>query len=294
MDERVLVPTPDGWALGVRVIPAVGPRRGVALLLHAMMVDGRTFLMAGEDGLAGTLAAHGWEAWVADFRGHATSGPTPVEGGSWTYEDLVALDVPALVAAARARGAGPVVLLGHSLGGHVSAAAIGARRAEVDALVLLAANIWRPSLEPSRRLRVVKGATIRAFAATAGLVGRYPARLLGHGPADEAAPYCADLARFWTTDAWTPRGGAVDWTTGLARVACPTLQVHATGDRLLGAQAGARAWAAPIPRLESWVVGGGACGVAADPTHVGLVTSSACLPVHHAIAGWLGRVVTPG
>ncbi len=291
MDERRTVTTADGWSLGVHVLPAEGTCRGVALLLHAMMVDGRTFLMAGDSGLAGTLAAAGWECWIADFRGHARSGPTPAEGGAWTYEDLVMRDVPALVAAARDAGRGPVVILGHSLGGHVSAATLAAGLTEVDALVLLAANIWRPSLEPSRRLRLAKGLAIRGFAATARAFGRYPTRRLGQGPAEEAEPYCADLARFWTSDAWTPRDGSADWSAGLRRVQARALQLHATGDGLLGAEAGARAWARPLPNLTSWRVGQGHSGVAGDPTHVGLVTSSACVPAHRAVADWLSDAV---
>ena len=99
---EIAVPCEDGVVLQVERIPARGRARGVAVVLHAMMVDRRSMDRPTGAGLASTLASEGWEVWNADFRGHGGS-----VAAQWSYDDLVLRDVPALVAAARAAG-GPV------------------------------------------------------------------------------------------------------------------------------------------------------------------------------------------
>jgi len=271
--------TADGWELAVTVHEARAPR-AVVVLLHAMMVDARSLDRPVGAGLATTLAAAGLEVWRADLRGHGASGPTPSERGRWSYDDLVRGDVPAIVAAARERGL-PVAVVGHSLGGHVAAAA-AAEGLGVDALVLLAANVWLPSLDPSRRRRLAKELVIRSFEASVRPLGAFPSRRLRAGPADESAAYVRDLCRFWREDRFASADGA-DWLAGLREVRAPVLAVAGAGDRLFAHPEPFRRFCDAFPPgavdfrvAREW-----------DATHVGLACDPRSRPTWDAVARWL-------
>lgn len=276
------VTTSDGVRLAVRV--RLPERLPVArcLLVHAMMVDARTMDRPRGPGLASTLAEEGIEAWSADLRGHGDSD----RPASWTYDDLVRRDLPALLEAASADGL-PVTILGHSLGGHAAAAAV-ADGARPRALVMVAANVWRPSHEPSQRIRALKSALMTAFLASARARGRFPARRLRIGTTDEATAYVEDLVRFWRTDAFASRDGR-DWVAALSEVRLPVLAVAGGGDRLLASPDGVRRFADAFPPglVDTWVERRSAGGWDAD--HMGLVTDERSRPLWRRIAGWIRR-----
>lgn len=285
-DRALTVSTADGRRLAVARHASAGPPRARVLLLHAMMADARSLDRPAGRGLASTLAARGLEAWRADLRGHGGSGPGAREGASWTYEELVRFDVPALVAAARADGL-PLVVLGHSLGGHAALAA-AVEGARPDAFVLLATNVWLPSLEPSRRRRWRKALVFRAFEAAAIPRGRFPARRLRFGPCDEPLAYVRDLCRFWWEDRWGPRAGG-DWLAGLRALSIPTLAVAGAGDRLEAHPEPARLFADHLPpgTVDFWLARRGRLGLEVDPDHMGLGVSEACRPLWERVADWV-------
>ncbi|MCB9688453.1 MAG: alpha/beta fold hydrolase [Alphaproteobacteria bacterium] len=266
--------------LAVRVRAPEGRPVARCLLVHAMMVDARTMDRARGPGLASTLAEEGLEAWSADLRGHGDSD----RPASWTYDDLVRRDLPALIAAASADGL-PLVIVGHSLGAHVAAATI-AEGARPRALVMIAGNVWRPSHEPSMRRRALKGALMTAFLASARARGRFPSRRLGIGTVDEATPYVEDLVRFWRTDRFASREGR-DWVPALREVRMPVLAVAGAGDRLLASPDGVRRFADAFPPgcVDAWVVRRASGDWDAD--HMGLVTDVRSLPTWRRIAGWI-------
>lgn len=286
----------DGWELIVDRHPHAGQRRGAALLLHAMMVDRRTMDRPRGAGLASVLAASGFDVHVADLRGHGGSGPTAREGGRWTYDDLVLRDVPALVEAVRDRDGGPLWVVGHSLGGHVAlaTAGVGAHTLAPDGHVLLGANIWMPSLEGSRRRRLAKDLMIRMFLSVTNQVGRFPARALRVGSADEAAPYVWDLCRAWLHDRWGSKDGRHDYLASLSYVDGPVLAVVGQGDRLLGHSEGVRAFIEQIGpgRADFWVAKPGTLGLSHAPDHMGLVTDARCGPLWDAIARYMVQRVS--
>jgi len=282
----VIVRTADGRDLAVHVHEARGARRATVLALHAMMVDARSLDRPPGAGLASVLADAGLEVWRADLRGHGASGPVPSAGGSWSYDDLVRRDLPALVDAAGARG-GPVVVVGHSLGGHVAAAA-ATEGVPIGALVLLAANVWLPSQEPSRRRRLAKHVAIRGFAVSVRPRGYFPARRLRMGPADESAPYVRDLCRFWFEDRWSS-GDGTDWWAGLRRVRARVLAIAGAGDRLYAHPVAMRQFCAGFPsdRASFEVAGRGAHGLDHDPGHVGVACDPRSRPLWNRIADWI-------
>ncbi|TVQ90050.1 MAG: alpha/beta fold hydrolase [Deltaproteobacteria bacterium] len=286
-----LVQTSDGWTLGVREITHQGPRRGAALLLHAMMVDGRSLDRPRGKGFGSTLAALGFDVHIADLRGRGLSGPTTGEGAQWSYDDLVLRDVPSLVDAVRERSGGPLWLVGHSLGGHVAlaTAGVGASTIPPDGHVLLGVNVWMPRLEGSRRRRISKALALQVFSRISTITGRFPARRLRWGPVDEAAAYVEDLHRAWRSDAWLSADGRHDYLSCLTYVQGPVLSVVGARDRLFSHVEGARAFVEQLGpgRAEFWYVRDGDYGLARAPDHMGLVTTSEMQPLWEAIGAWM-------
>src|SRR5438094_1239524 len=126
MDELV-ARTSDGVTLRIQRVRATAPRRAVIVCLHAMMTDGRYFGARRDRGFAASLAAAGIDVLVSDFRGHGRSVPPSARRDDWSFDDLVELDLPAIVTtacAASACGPGELAILGHSLGRLVATAAV--------------------------------------------------------------------------------------------------------------------------------------------------------------------------
>lgn len=269
-----------------------GRVKGTVLALHAMMVDRRSMDRPEGRGLATTLAEAGWRVLRADFRGRGADG-RPSRRRDWRYEDLVLQDVPTWLRVARSLGPGPVVVVGHSLGGHVTAASVAAGVARPDALAMLAANVWMPQLEPDPARRVRKRLVVDGFSGLATVLGRVPARALRVGPADEARGYARDLAVPMRTGRWGTRDGAQDWWSDWRRADVPVAAWVAAGDRLLAHEDGAGAFARQ-GGAKVFRVGDGGCGVDGRPDHMGLVTDPASEPAWRHVEAWMSGCTRPG
>ncbi len=292
--EEVEIRTSDGWSLraGVcepRAAAGEGPR-GVAVLAHALMARRSEFHQEG-GGFAGFLAARGWRVVSFDFRGHGDSGPTAASGARYTYDDLVHADLPAVVSCARSRARGklPVVVVGHSLGGHTSLVAQATGAIDVDALVGFGACPWVRALDPSRVRWAAKRAVVEGMLAAARRVGRFPARALGRGSDDESLACIEDIARFARVG-WTSADGAVDYLEAIGRVGVPVLQVVSAGDRLECAPA---CGASLLERCGGGAardllrIDGGDEGRKA-PGHMGMVTSARVTRAWTEVEEWMG------
>lgn len=285
------VHAPDGWLLDVLDLAPSGPARGLVIAGHAMMVDRRTY-RPGRRGLAHTLVDAGFRVLLPDLRGHGRSGPTPREGGDWSYDQLVG-DTGVYVDLARGLAPGlPVVLLGHSLFAHTSLAWLGQHpAAPVAAHVALAMDVWLRSCEPSRARWLTKRATMSAAAAVAALAGYLPSGRIGLGSMDEAAGYWADITRGVRSGAWSGRDG-VDYHAGLAAIRCPCLHVVSAGDRLLANPAAALRLTTAIPRRTTWQLGTDAAFADLRPDHMGLLTGPS-EALWRALALWLDQQLPP-
>lgn len=226
--------TADGRVLSGDVREPASKRRvGVAILAHAMMARRAEFERPHGGGLARFLVSRGWRTVTFDFRGHGESGEGAATGASWSYDDLVRFDLPAVVDATRARAKKlPVVVVGHSLGGHVALAAQGTGRIRADALVCIAANVWLADLEPSRARWLVKRGVMAGVQALCRGRGYFPARALRMGSDDEATAYFRGAFRSASTGRWTSDDGKDDYLAALARVTAPVLQIASDGDLL--------------------------------------------------------------
>lgn len=286
--EELEIRTEDGVALRAVVDdpPADVAFRGTCVMAHAMFARKTEFGRRDRAGLAQAYAAKGWRTIAFDFRGH---GESALGKGApeWGYDDLVRLDLPAVVACARARSEGkPVLVIGHSLGGHVAAAAQGTGRMSADGLVLIACNLWLPELETSRLRWAAKLAAGRAMREAVKRVGRLPARQLRIGSDDASGRCVDDLLRFMA-DGWRSADGVDDYFAFLSRVVVPICAVASEGDHITCHPASAElfarqcAGAVEILRVARSDDGG------RPPGHMAIVTTDRARSVLTAALDWV-------
>jgi predicted alpha/beta hydrolase len=289
--EEIDIRTADGWSLRADVREPRPVPVGTAVLAHAVMSRRSSFDRPENGGLGRFLVDRGWRVVSFDFRAHGDSRPRADEGAAYSYDDLVRSDLPTVHAFARSCGrrGEPVVLVGHSLGGHAALAAQGCQLVDFDAIVAIATNVWLRELEPSGAVWVAKRAALRAAVEVTRRLGRFPARALRLGSDDEARGYVEDVARFARTGAWSSADGQADYLASLGRCRVPLLPIVSDGDRIeCTPESGARFAAHLGARCEVVRVGRRDDGGRA-PGHMGLVTSGGVSSVWARAEAWMRR-----
>jgi predicted alpha/beta hydrolase len=287
MRPPVFATTSDGVKLHIDRVPAIGERRGVVVCLHAMMTDGRYFGAQRDGSFAAELAAAGFDVLVPDFRGHGKSRPPTAGPDDWSFDDLVELDLPAIVeAAARESQCAPsdLVLLGHSLGGLVTTAALGVGAIPSPKLVLLpATSVWLlgPNGDPRRR------ALMTTYRVSARLLGRAPIRALRIGSSDEAKTYVEQLTGWTRAAKWTSLRG-IDYLENLETIETRVLPFAGAGDWMCTPR-DARGFAEHMPNAAPVRVIGKQHGDAIDANHFQLFTRSELRPLWRELVVWLEK-----
>jgi predicted alpha/beta hydrolase len=245
----------DGQRLGLRYHPA-GGGGPVVLLLPAMGVPAAYY-----DPFAARLVGVGLDVLVADLRGTGESTPRPDRTSRYGYADLAG-DVTAILATAPELAGRPVLLLGHSLGGHAAtvhlaltphlatptrpageddavaagrpteagdAAGAGSAAGGVVGLVLVASGApYYPLYEGKRRWWVRAGGWV--MPGVARVVGYWPGGRFGFG-GPQARGVMRDWGRFARGGRLRELGG-VDVEAALAAVRLPVLGVSVEDDTL--------------------------------------------------------------
>ena len=273
--------TADGVTLRIDRRPAIGLRKGVIVMLHAMMTDGRYFGARREDGFATVWTEAGYDVYVPDFRGHGRSVPPVAGTDDWSFDDLVEFDLPAIIAAvadsAKLRPS-QLVILGHSLGGLVLTAALGIDRVPAPRRVLLASTaVWLTGADGPLGRRAV----MTAYRGVTALFGKAPIRALRAGTADEAATYVHQLTGWTRSARWTSLRG-LDYGAALRTIRAPVIPFVGAGDWMC-TPADASGFAGQIPNAQALRVIGTASGDALDPDHFQLFTRHELRPVWSAL-----------
>jgi len=224
-DAEVEIRTTDGLTLRADVwSPSQEAKdKGALVLAHAMFAHKNEFSRAD---FASHFASRGYLVCAFDFRGHGDSESQP----NVSYDDLITRDLPEVVRALRLRTDGPVVVVGHSLGGHAAAAASGLGLLDADALVLFGANMWLRKFEPSLLRWQAKIATASATLAVTRASGRMPARRLRIGSDDASEALINAVFRPVTHGAWASDDLRVDYAEALSRVTVPAIAIVSDGD----------------------------------------------------------------
>lgn len=265
--------TADGVTLRMERVAATGKRRGVVVCLHAMMTDGRYFGARRDDSFATHVANAGLDVIVADFRGHGGSRPPTAGKDDWSFDDLVELDLPAIIAATDCAPS-ELTLVGHSLGGLVATAALGTNRIPSPRLLVLPATApWL--LGPRAPLR--RRAMMATYRGITAIAGKAPIRALRMGTADEAATYVRQLTGWAHSARWTSLRG-VDYRSALGAITTPIWPLTGAGDWMCTPD-DARGFARYLPTAEPVRIVGRAHGDALDPNHFELFTRRELRPL---------------
>ncbi len=288
--QRVDILTADGVSLAASFGEPEEGARGIVVLAHAMFARRSEFERPAGEGLVELLRRRGYRTLTFDFRGHGESATPARAGGDWSYDDLVRLDLPAVVSAARDRSeGGNVFVVGHSLGGHAALAAQGLGLVSADGVVLAASNVWLEELESSPLRWLEKRALMLLMRKATERRGYFPARALRQGSDDEARSYVEDIARPVETGRWASRDGRDDYRSALGRVEVPVFSIASDGDRLFCHPDAARRFLAlcggkvHFARVRAGDDGGRA------PGHMELVTSPRARRVFGEALDWLER-----
>ncbi|KAJ9170008.1 hypothetical protein P3X46_018145 [Hevea brasiliensis] len=126
--EEHTVTTQDGYILSLQRIP-VGRsgefpgNRPPVLLQHGLLMDGITWLLLPpEQSLAFLLADNGYDVWLANTRGtkysrgHISLSPYDPAYWDWSWDELVAYDLPATYKYVHVQTGQKLHYVGHSLG----------------------------------------------------------------------------------------------------------------------------------------------------------------------------------
>lgn len=237
--------TDDGLTLHLRVWPAGDPRRGVAVLVHGLGEHIDRY-----DHVARWLNGLGFAVVGYDHRGH---GRSPGQRGGMPTDESLCADLGRVLYAAREAFPGPLVLLGHSLGGLI------AGRFVAEGLQSTPAAWWRPvdalvmsspALDPGtnavqKLLLAVIAPMLPNLAVNNGLKVDWISRDAGVVKAYAADPLVHDrvtgrLGIFVARQGPAVIAAAPRWKT-------PTLLMWAGSDRCV-APAGSAAFAAAAPR----------------------------------------------
>jgi alpha-beta hydrolase superfamily lysophospholipase len=203
-----------------------GEPAAIAVLVHGLAEHSGRY-----ETLAARLVARGFAVHSYDQRGHGRTGGARSNIGRFT--DLVA-DAAACIEHARLEHpAGPVLLLGHSMGGAVALATALAHPSLIDRLVLSAPAVGADPAVP--KLQVLVGHLLSRIAPSVGIL-RLDAALVSRDPVVVRA-YEADPLVFHGS---LPARTLVELLGAMKRLhrdapalRMPVLVLHGTDDRLV-------------------------------------------------------------
>ncbi|MCB2189725.1 MAG: alpha/beta fold hydrolase [Deltaproteobacteria bacterium] len=220
------LPTPLGYQVPVWWQPAEVPARGAVLVVPALGTPAAVYRR-----FAGELARAGYAALVLELRGYGQSKLRAGRRRDWGYAEMVTQDLPAALLWLRDQAPGlPLVLAGHSLGGHLALAYAALRPAAAAGVLLLACAspyVGYYTGAMGRRLRL----GLQVMPSLISLLGYFPGNRVGFG-GREAAGVMRDWLRLAREDRFAPAGLPVDLETRLAAYAGPVLSVSFRDDLL--------------------------------------------------------------
>jgi predicted alpha/beta hydrolase len=225
----------DGSRFELLCVQPAGDWRRLLYWIPAMGISARHYLP-----LAEALAAHGVAVAVHEWRGIGSSDRRAGRACDWGYRELLQDDLPAGLAALRARWPQATCWLGgHSLGGQLGSLYASLHPAEFAGLVLVAsgAPYWRRF-----RHGWLIGAAYVLAPWLAALLGYLPGRRIGFG-GNEARGVIADWSRTGRTGRYAAVGMSQDFERQLASLQLSLLALRLRDD-----------WLAPQASLD-WLLG---------------------------------------
>lgn len=279
MEKHSEITLPGGATTVLHVSPAKDTGAPVALVLPAMGVP------AGYYGpFVDELASEGVTAAVADYPGQGEARPLTSRAHDHGYAEIAGEWLPSVVEALRASHDGPLVAIGHSLGGHIALTHLSADESVIDAVVLIGSGTpyWRHQ----------QGIKTLAQTQAMGLLTRalrfWPGDRLGFGGV-QPRTLVREWAAFARTGTLAPEGRPVH--AGLEGHELPVLVVDLDNDTLAPPTAVDGLVALlPDAEVERWTFAKGADDPGKPVNHYSFARSPEIIGAR--IAEWVGRQVT--
>jgi predicted alpha/beta hydrolase len=176
-------------------------------------------------------AARGRHVLGVELRGGPQSPVADLRRDSFGYAHLVNVDLPAVLAL-DALDTGRVVLVGHSLGGHLALLAAASGKVRPAAVVTVATGTSSPASQRTRLGRWRRRGEVRLVRTAIGVLGYWPGHRLGFGGRQPKG-----LMTDWAYEARHGRyrlaGDPTDYEAALAVLAPPTLLIGLAGDPMV-------------------------------------------------------------
>ena len=223
--ELRFVKSTDGVEVPLRYAGSPNPRWAL-LFMPALGIRASLY-----DRFAVDLANNGVACLVLEQRGHGDSPLRASRAVNWSFDDQLEQDIPAAVAELRSlTGRLPLVVGGHSIGGHFATVLAGRQPTLMDGLLHVACGFPYHRDYPGRQ-----GALLRRLLGLLPLLavvpGYYPGQRLGFGGRESLR-----FMRDWAT--WA-RSGSFDFAdrTGVAEAVAayrgPVLSITLDADRFV-------------------------------------------------------------
>jgi predicted alpha/beta hydrolase len=221
----------DAHSASAHVLRAADPDAPVFLCLPAMGVAAAYYIGFGE-----ALRESGVHVVISDLRGIGSSSMRASRACDFGYREILAHDLPALVAAVRERfPASPRFLFGHSLGGQLWSLYLSANPGAADGIVNVATcNVHYQGWPRPARYGVLGTALL--FRALGETLGYVPAGRFGFA-GNEARTLMADWSNNCLKGTYVLANDPLDYESALRALRKRVLSLSLEGDRLAPRQA---------------------------------------------------------
>lgn len=219
--ENLRLHRAEGTSFALQLFPSGNPTAPAILIEPAMGVKAAYYTA-----LAGALQQAGYNAAIAELRGHEEhGGRRPSRSYDFGYHEMLTEDWPLAVRAMKARfPAAPFYLLGHSLGGQISSIYAAHHPEQLAGLILIACSSVHWKLWPKAFL-----AYSQMVVLIGRLVGHFPGKRFGFA-GREARSVMADWGRQARTGRFRFGRPRVDHDLHLAEMVLPVLAISFEGD----------------------------------------------------------------
>jgi len=178
--------------------------------------------------LAERLTGRGHSVMLCDLRGQGTSDQKAPQA-KFGYREMVKLDIPAYInEAKKSYPSKKVVLLGHSLGGHLSLLYTAAHPEAVKAVALIASGSVYFGGYPFPQNLKIWFATQSAMLISI-LFGYFPGHKIGFG-GRQPKTLIRDWARQGRTGQFAPKGSDFDYEAAITKITHPVFALSIEGD----------------------------------------------------------------
>lgn len=223
--RKLRVRSKDGAESDMAVfVAAHGSPRALVVCTSAIGVGAHHY-----EPLARELARSGFCACTTDLRGVGSSSVRASRSINFGYLELVSYDLPAAIAVARdAYPTLDLLLLGHSLGAHISAMHASVNPRDARGLILVAAgtSYFKSWAFPQNVAMLGVAHVTRSVSA---VLGYFPGRSFGFF-GTEARQLMREWSILTTRGRFEVRGSPHDFETRLAEVDAPVLALSFPGD----------------------------------------------------------------